>query len=57
MEQVIVMSPVVLLNKEIAFPALKVASGIVIEPLEPTSINEPKSLVVSVYELVLALPD
>jgi hypothetical protein len=46
--QVIVIAPVVLLNIEIASPAAKVASGIVIEPLVPTPINSPTSDVAKV---------
>jgi hypothetical protein len=41
--QVIVMPEEVLLNIETASPAAKVASGIVIDPPEPTPTNSPIS--------------
>lgn len=51
--QVIVIFPVVLLNIEIASPSANVASGMVIEPPEPTCTYLPISAVANVYELVL----
>jgi hypothetical protein len=50
--QVIVIAPVVLLNMETASPSVNVASGIVIDPPEPTCTYSPTSVVASVYEPV-----
>jgi hypothetical protein len=47
------MPPEVLLKIDIASPSAKVASGIVIEPPEPTCTYSPTSAVVKVYEPVL----
>ena len=56
-EQVIVMLPVVLLKIDTASPAAKVASGIVIDPPDPTPTNSPMSPKARVYEVVLSDPD
>lgn len=54
---VIVMLPVVLLKMDTTSPVANVLFGTTIEPLVPTPINLPTSVVTSVYEVVLSDPD
>ena len=50
-------APLVLLNTDTTSPNANVASGMVTEPPDPTSINSPTSPVASEYEVVLADPE